>query len=311
MEYTRPSCEPPYEYSLSTGFKVRTDDITTHSRVPSADLYRILTTPVGPRPVILTKAGKPAKRQPSPVREQPTGFYQAQVLLYGLNPVKTVDGAKNSLLKAFAKGNGSLTVPKKVLATEERLRNAFVAENEAAKARYGGSGAGKKASKDISSNSTQSARKRKVTEVVEVPPAKAAKTTKKTAATTARIASTQPLQAVAPTPNTQTPAQRKARPKATQSTNIAAKTTNSATTKSASAKSTAAKSAATKNTETAALPSDSLPLMNYPMPPSIPNKIAPVPIDVNEADQPQQHTRRTKQTARKSTGGKAPRKHLG
>ncbi|KAJ3039437.1 bifunctional tryptophan synthase trp1 [Rhizophlyctis rosea] len=111
----------------------------TYTRTPPFDLHRTLTTKVGPRPLVLTATGRPAKHQPPPVLDQPSGYYPAQVLLYGLKAAKNVEDAKKTLFAAFAKSSGvvpRLEVPKKVVALEERLKASFLAENEAARARF-------------------------------------------------------------------------------------------------------------------------------------------------------------------------------
>ncbi|KAJ3056197.1 hypothetical protein HK097_007803 [Rhizophlyctis rosea] len=53
------------------------------------------------------------------------GFYQAQVLLYGLERVDNEKAAKDSLLATYEKENGNLTVSKEVLELEQQLKEGY------------------------------------------------------------------------------------------------------------------------------------------------------------------------------------------
>ncbi|KIM35188.1 hypothetical protein M413DRAFT_20802 [Hebeloma cylindrosporum] len=86
----------------------------THTRKDTAELYALLT--YTPPPPALTKAGKVAKRQPKDThKDEEAHFYAAQLIHYGLKPLKTREPAKKRLLAAFG-------VPEAVLELEVALR---------------------------------------------------------------------------------------------------------------------------------------------------------------------------------------------
>jgi hypothetical protein len=97
-------------------------DYHTHPRKDAAELYALLT--YTPPPPALTKAGKVAKRQPKDThKDEEAHFYAAQLVHYGLKPLKTREPAKKRLLAAFGGADGkSLEVPKAVLELEVALR---------------------------------------------------------------------------------------------------------------------------------------------------------------------------------------------
>ena len=97
-------------------------DYHTHTRKDAAELYALLT--YTPPPPVLTKAGKVAKRQPKDThKDEEAHFYTAQLVHYGLKPLKTREAAKKRLLAGFGGVNGkSLEVPKVVLELEVTLR---------------------------------------------------------------------------------------------------------------------------------------------------------------------------------------------
>jgi len=110
-----------------------TVDHYRHERADPGTLHRLLTyTEPGPR---LTKAGKIAKRQPPPHKDEPGHFYCAQLLHYGLKPLKTKEPAKKHLLAAFT-ANGTLSVPQHILTLEDILRKEWDKANVIAKAKY-------------------------------------------------------------------------------------------------------------------------------------------------------------------------------
>ena len=79
---------------------------------------------ITPPPPALTKAGKVAKRQPKDThKDEEAHFYAAQLVHYGLKPLKTREPAKKRLLAAFGGAGGkTLEVPKAVLELEVALR---------------------------------------------------------------------------------------------------------------------------------------------------------------------------------------------
>ncbi|KAI9100657.1 hypothetical protein DFS34DRAFT_496036 [Phlyctochytrium arcticum] len=113
----------------SSGFEVTFDEPhKTYARSPNETLYGICKRLVGPQPIALTKAGKPRKRQPPPVIDEPPAFYFAQCLHYGVPRGDTRDQAKANLLAAFAAQEDRLTVPEHIIQLEARLRKQFEAE---------------------------------------------------------------------------------------------------------------------------------------------------------------------------------------
>ena len=94
----------------------------THTRKDATELYALLT--YTPPPPALTKAGKVAKRQPKDThKDEEAHFYAAQLVHYGLKPLKTREPAKKRLLAAFGGAEGkTLEVPKAVLELEVALR---------------------------------------------------------------------------------------------------------------------------------------------------------------------------------------------
>ncbi|KAI0340987.1 hypothetical protein BDW22DRAFT_373419 [Trametopsis cervina] len=64
-------------------------------------------------------------------KEEPAHFYCAQLLHYGLKPLKTKPAAKKALLKAFGTGQ-TLTVPEHIIQIREQLKAEYTIANEAA-----------------------------------------------------------------------------------------------------------------------------------------------------------------------------------
>ncbi|KAI0027547.1 hypothetical protein K488DRAFT_90731 [Vararia minispora EC-137] len=90
-----------------------------HTRASPLTLHSLLTwTNPGP---VLTKKGVPSKRQPAPHKDEPWHFYTAQLLHYGLKPLKTKAAAKKALLAAFG-GGTTLQVPQHILTLQQKLR---------------------------------------------------------------------------------------------------------------------------------------------------------------------------------------------
>jgi hypothetical protein len=129
--YAPPVVRDSFSYS-GRGLYV-TIDYHHHERADPGTLHRLLTyTEPAPR---LTKAGKVAKRQPTPHKDEPGHFYCAQLLHYGLKPLKTKEPAKKQLLAAFT-ANGTLSVPQHILTLEDTLRKEWDEANVIAKAKY-------------------------------------------------------------------------------------------------------------------------------------------------------------------------------
>jgi hypothetical protein len=104
-----------------------------HGRRDSTALFDLLTY-TQPAP-LLTKAGKVAKRQPRPQKDPPGHFYSAQLLHYGLKPMKTKAAAKKQLLASYA-ANRSLVVPESIMKLEKTLQKEYVHANELAKDKH-------------------------------------------------------------------------------------------------------------------------------------------------------------------------------
>ncbi len=127
-EFASPVSSPPFFYTPSSGLYVEIDH-NRHSRSGSDRLHRLLTYK-DPGPA-LTKAGKPKVHQPAPHKDEPGHFYVAQLLLYGLNPLKSKPAAKKALLAALQGGAG-LTVPENIRKIERDLAAEYDVKNAAA-----------------------------------------------------------------------------------------------------------------------------------------------------------------------------------
>ncbi|KAK1221327.1 hypothetical protein PQX77_015874 [Marasmius sp. AFHP31] len=103
-------------------------------REHSTRLHWLLTytPPAGP---VLTKKGTVAKRQPAPHKDSPGWFYCAQLLHYGLKPLKTKAPAKKQLLAAFDK-DGVLRVPDNILQIERELKAEYQSAIDVAQKKY-------------------------------------------------------------------------------------------------------------------------------------------------------------------------------
>lgn len=137
--YARPvSKDDVFFYDFSSGLyvEVADGDSYTKHRHPRADpsrLYDLLTyEDKGP---VLTKKGVPAKRQPPKHKDEPGHFYCAQLLHYGLKPLKTKAAAKKHLLAAFGPGN-TLGIPDNIVRLEKELKALYEQRNAQAKAQY-------------------------------------------------------------------------------------------------------------------------------------------------------------------------------
>ncbi|KAL1721774.1 hypothetical protein EV715DRAFT_271031 [Schizophyllum commune] len=104
-----------------TMFYVEIEGKHRHPRCDVSSLHGLLTYTPGP---LLTKKGQVAKRQPPPHKDPPAHFYTAQMIHYGLKPLKTRDPAKKKLLAAFD-GGATLAVPAHILQLEQQLATEF------------------------------------------------------------------------------------------------------------------------------------------------------------------------------------------
>lgn len=103
-----------------------------HARADPSTLYNLLT--YEDRGPVLTKKGVPAKRQPVH-KDETVHFYCAQLLHYGLKPLKTKPAAKKHLLAAFGPDQ-TLGVPEHIIQLEKDLRDLYAQDNAQAKIRY-------------------------------------------------------------------------------------------------------------------------------------------------------------------------------
>jgi hypothetical protein len=131
MSCARPVVHEPFSYSGSRFYV--TIDGHDHERADPQTLHQLLTY-TEPDPVY-TKAGNLAKRQPPPHQDSPWHFYTAQLVHYGLKPLKTKDAAKRNLLAAFG-ADRCLSVPDRILELEERLEREYQQANKVAKKKY-------------------------------------------------------------------------------------------------------------------------------------------------------------------------------
>ncbi len=128
-QYIAPISCPPFTYSTDGGLKVN-----GHSRCDEQRLYELLTY-VDPGPV-LTKKGEPRVRQPPAHKDQTGAFYEAQLVHYGLKPLKTKSAAKRALLLEFDCNEGKLNVPEAFRELEDELAAQFRRENSEARKEY-------------------------------------------------------------------------------------------------------------------------------------------------------------------------------
>ncbi|KAL1709208.1 hypothetical protein EV121DRAFT_276594 [Schizophyllum commune] len=113
-----------------TMFYVEIEGKHRHPRCDATSLHGLLTYTPGP---LLTKKGQLAKRQPPPHKDPPAHFYTAQMIHYGLKPLKTRDPAKKKLLAAFD-GGATLAVPAHILQLEQQLATEFAVSGKGAAA---------------------------------------------------------------------------------------------------------------------------------------------------------------------------------
>ena len=116
--YASPISVPPFT------FHDKSLTVDGHSRCPSDDLYTLLTHGhQGPTS--------------SQCLDMPKGFYQAQLIHYGLQPRTTELGAQKALLRAFKSSDGQiLEVPRNILILKIQLRKQFRATNRAQRIKH-------------------------------------------------------------------------------------------------------------------------------------------------------------------------------
>ncbi|KAL1721773.1 hypothetical protein EV715DRAFT_271030 [Schizophyllum commune] len=113
-----------------TMFYVEIDGKHRHPRCDASSLHGLLTyTP--PSGLAPTKKDNIAKGLPPPHKDPPPHFYTAQMIHYGLKPLKTRDPAKKKLLAAFG-GGATLVVPAHILQLEQQLATEFAVNNKGA-----------------------------------------------------------------------------------------------------------------------------------------------------------------------------------
>ncbi|KAI0340986.1 hypothetical protein BDW22DRAFT_374297 [Trametopsis cervina] len=100
-----------------------------HRRAKPSHLYALLTRTSNPP--IATPADVLIDPPPAP-KEEPAHFYCAQLLHYGLKPLKTKPAAKKALLKAFGIGQ-TLAVPQHIIQIREQLEAEYTIANETAR----------------------------------------------------------------------------------------------------------------------------------------------------------------------------------
>lgn len=152
-----PITSGPFTYSSQTGFLVN-----KHGRCPATHLYELLThIEEGPR---FKKNGQLHAHLPAPHMDQTTGFYEAQLVHYGLKPLKGKPTAKHALLVAFKGDKKRLKVPPEVTKLEKEMvalyekKKKLLAE-EMALGNTGNMGAAKKRKREEGGESTDKQKK--------------------------------------------------------------------------------------------------------------------------------------------------------
>lgn len=126
-----------FAFPITSGaftFSSRGFEVDCYPRCDSKHLYNLLTfIDHGP---LLTKAGKLRKRQPLPHRDKTAEFYEAQLVHYGLERLKTRDVAKKALLVAFKANGRKLLVPREIQDLEQELKVRFADSNRQGRQKY-------------------------------------------------------------------------------------------------------------------------------------------------------------------------------
>ena len=134
--------------------------VNKHRRCPATHLYDLLThIEEGPR---FKKNGQLHAHQSAPHKDQTAGFYEAQLVHYGLKPLKTKAAAKHALLAAFKGDKKGLKVPPEFVKLEkemavlyEKKRKLLVEEMALGTTRNTGAAKKRKNGEDIGSTDKQ------------------------------------------------------------------------------------------------------------------------------------------------------------
>lgn len=130
-EYASPVSSPPFKYTSLSGIYVDTPAYEgRHPRCSSSKIYDLLTHE-DPGPAY-TKTGQLHVHQPPKHKDESHHFYTAQLVHYGLKPLKTKSLAKKALLAAYRGSAEGLTVPESIMKIEKRLTAEFKKKNAAA-----------------------------------------------------------------------------------------------------------------------------------------------------------------------------------
>jgi hypothetical protein len=105
-----------------------------HCRADSLRLHHLLAYQ-SPTDSALTLQGSATNEQPSSHKDETEHFYCAQLLHYGLKPLKTKGPAKKALLQAFGDGR-TLVVPPHIVQLELQLKAEYEAALTRVKAEY-------------------------------------------------------------------------------------------------------------------------------------------------------------------------------
>ena len=117
---------PPFSYDTHSNFHIFDKDRgRPYKRCESKELYNLLTYDA--EAAKYTKAGKLRKNPPNH-RDETQYFYCAQLLHYGLKPLKSKSAAKKALLAAFGDSKTELRVPEHILKLEKELEAQFKAK---------------------------------------------------------------------------------------------------------------------------------------------------------------------------------------
>ncbi|KAL8682040.1 MAG: hypothetical protein Q9186_001916 [Xanthomendoza sp. 1 TL-2023] len=131
--YASPVSSPPFYYTSSSGLYVEVEG-HRHGRCLGSRLYGLLTYK-DPGPAY-TKKGTLKVHQPPKHKDETQHFYEAQIIHYGLKPLKSKAAAKNALLKAFKSPGSNLPVPQEIHKIQEDLATKYSEKNVVAKKKY-------------------------------------------------------------------------------------------------------------------------------------------------------------------------------
>ena len=123
----------PFEYN-NYGLRAKVEQNYTTHRIGrcSSDHLIYLLTYEDPGP-LLTKKGKPRVHQPAPHKDETGAFYQAQLIHYGLRPLKDKKRAKKLLMEAAEANGRRLIVPASIEELKSQLAQEYHNREEEAK----------------------------------------------------------------------------------------------------------------------------------------------------------------------------------